>query len=90
MEQGANSALEQDDVAEEAGTKTQPVEKTGEDDEIMVSPSDSEVEKVVQAEKWAKKALGISEVDCTWCIRLGETYKDLWEKEAAMEQYKKV
>jgi hypothetical protein len=77
-------------AAEEAGTKTQPVEKTGEDDEIMISQTDSEVEKVVQAENWAKKALGISEVDCTWCIRLGETYKALWEREAAMEQYKKV
>jgi hypothetical protein len=66
------------------------VEKTGEDDEILVSLFDSEVEKVAKAEKWAKKALGVSEVDCTWCIRLGETYKDLWEREAAMEQYKKV
>ncbi|KAL4770186.1 hypothetical protein BDW60DRAFT_224417 [Aspergillus nidulans var. acristatus] len=90
LSSGANSALEQDDVAEEAGTRAQPVEKTGEDDEILVSLFDSEVEKVAKAEKWAKKALGVSEVDCTWCIRLGETYKDLWEREAAMEQYKKA
>ncbi|KAL4745639.1 hypothetical protein BDW72DRAFT_198463 [Aspergillus terricola var. indicus] len=87
---GAEPAFEQDDVAEETPAETQPVEETGEDDEIMVRLSDSEVEKVVKAEKWAKKALGVSEIDCTWCIRLGETYWDLWEREAAMEQYKKA
>ncbi|KAL4816105.1 hypothetical protein BDW67DRAFT_59319 [Aspergillus spinulosporus] len=86
---GTESAFEQDDVAEEAVTQAQPVE-TGEDDEIMVSLFDSEVEKVVKAEKWAKKALGVLEVDCTWCIRLGETYRALREREAAMEQYRKA
>ncbi|KAL4738252.1 hypothetical protein BDV11DRAFT_171176 [Aspergillus similis] len=87
---GAEPAYEQDDVAEEAGIKTQPVEETGEDDEIMVRLLDSEVEKVIKVEKWAKKALGVSEVDCTWRIRLGETYRDLWEREAAIEQYKQA
>ncbi|KAI9375186.1 hypothetical protein BJX61DRAFT_192231 [Aspergillus egyptiacus] len=87
---GAEPPPEQDDAAAEAGTESHAVEETGEDDEIMVHLNDSEVEKVIKAEKWAKNALRVSEVDCTWCIRLGETYRDLWEREAAIEQYKQA
>ncbi|KAL4924278.1 tetratricopeptide repeat protein [Aspergillus undulatus] len=75
---------------EEGKTKEQPVEETKDDGEIYIWETDSFVEKVKKAERWAKQALNVSEADCTWCIRLGQTYQALEEKEAAMQQFKKA
>ncbi|KAL2811754.1 hypothetical protein BJX63DRAFT_422150 [Aspergillus granulosus] len=90
---GTKPRVENSDGDEKAATgeaEAQPEGKTEEDREIIINENDSVVDQVVKAEKWAKKALGVSEVDCTWCIRLGQTYRDLGESEAAVEQYQQA
>ncbi|EAW19769.1 uncharacterized protein NFIA_093890 [Aspergillus fischeri NRRL 181] len=57
---------------------------------IIIYDNDSDLEKILKAEQWCKQSLGVTEVDYTWCIRLGDTYADVREYDAASEQYKKV
>jgi hypothetical protein len=78
------------DEETEPEPEAQPAQKPEDDGEIYITEDNSVVEKVAKAEKWAKQALGVSDVDCTWCVRLGQTYGGLGESEAAVEQYKKV
>ncbi|KAL2785547.1 hypothetical protein BJX66DRAFT_57918 [Aspergillus keveii] len=89
---GAPQAKEKADGDEEAEPETdaQPAQEPEDDGEIYITEDNSVVEKVAKAEKWAKQALGVFDVDCTWCVRLGQTYGGLGESEAAVEQYKKA
>lgn len=69
-------------------------EQTGKSDtgsgRIIIYDNDSNVRKILKAEQWCKQLLGVTEVDYTWCIRLGDTYADVREYDAASEQYKKA
>ncbi|KAL4787635.1 hypothetical protein BJX76DRAFT_302251 [Aspergillus varians] len=82
------------DGDEEKGQKEegeeQPVEKEEDDGVIYIYSNDSEVEMVIKAEQWCKQILDVSEVDYTWCTRIGMTYVDLGENEAAVERFKQA
>ncbi|KAL2829491.1 hypothetical protein BDW59DRAFT_159079 [Aspergillus cavernicola] len=60
------------------------------DGHIIIHPNDSTVEMIAKSEQWCKQALKVSEVDYTWCIRLGATYDAKDENDAAIEEYKKA
>jgi hypothetical protein len=60
------------------------------DGRIIINDDDSTLERIVKAEQWCKQSLKVTEVDHTWCIRLGDTYTRLHEHDAASEHYKKV
>ncbi|KAL2826549.1 hypothetical protein BJY01DRAFT_229673 [Aspergillus pseudoustus] len=89
---GTESEPPNTDSSEQHGTEVeaQLVEETEDDGEIFINTNDLPAEKVAKVETWAKEALGVSEVDYTWCIRLGQTYRAMWEKEAAIEQYQQA
>lgn len=74
--------------------RTTVAEQTGKSDtgsgRIIIYDNDSNVRKILKAEQWCKQLLGVTELDYTWCIRLGDTYADVREYDAASEQYKKV
>ncbi|KAH1289769.1 hypothetical protein KXX11_001065, partial [Aspergillus fumigatus] len=73
--------------------RTTVAEQTGKSDtgsgRIIIYDNDSNVRKILKAEQWCKQLLGVTELDYTWCIRLGDTYADVREYDAASEQYKK-
>ncbi|KAL2866508.1 uncharacterized protein BJX67DRAFT_129640 [Aspergillus lucknowensis] len=69
--------------------------KEGEDLEkdngrIIINPDDSTLQRIAKAEQWCKQSLKVTEVDYTWCIRLGAIYDEYDEMDAAIEQYKKA
>ncbi|KAM0122555.1 hypothetical protein ACP6JC_000622 [Aspergillus fumigatus] len=74
--------------------RTTVAEQTGKSDtgsgRIIIYDNDSNVRKILKAEQWCKQLLGVTELDYTWCIRLGDTYADVREYDAASEQYKKA
>ncbi|KAH1358030.1 hypothetical protein KXX46_002536 [Aspergillus fumigatus] len=74
--------------------RTTVAEQTGKSDtgsgRIIIYDNDSNLRKILKAEQWCKQLLGVTEVDYTWCIRLGDTYADVREYDAASEQYKKA
>lgn len=74
--------------------RTTVAEQTGKSDtgsgRIIIYDNDSNMRKILKAEQWCKQLLGVTELDYTWCIRLGDTYADVREYDAASEQYKKV
>lgn len=55
--------------------RTTVAEQTGKSDtgsgQIIIYDNDSNLRKVLKAEQWCKQLLGVTEVDYTWCIRLG-------------------
>ena len=70
---------------------TQEVEAFGEGDRrIMINASDPPLECIARCEQWCKQALNVSEVDYTWCMRLGDTYAQFNDEPAASENYTKV
>lgn len=76
---------------QDAKPKSQDSDSPEKDDRrIVIDPNDSVVQMITKAEQWCKQFLEVSEVDYTWCIRLGTTYDDCNENDAAIEQYKKV
>ncbi|GFF37990.1 hypothetical protein IFM61606_02152 [Aspergillus udagawae] len=70
---------------------TEEVENSKEGDgRIIINDNDSNLEKVAKVEQWCKQSLKVTEADYIWCIRLGDIYATLSERDAATEQYKKA
>ncbi|KAL4996442.1 hypothetical protein BDV10DRAFT_187097 [Aspergillus recurvatus] len=87
---GARRAPEKDNADNEPLPKKQLVEETGEDDKILIKPSDSVALEVAKVEEWARKNLGVIRSQWIWCNRLRETYRGQWKSKEAVVHYKQA
>ncbi|KAF4170656.1 hypothetical protein CNMCM8694_004505 [Aspergillus lentulus] len=78
---------QQDD---QAGVAEQAENSENGNGRIIIYDNESDLQTIAKAEQWCKQSLGVTEADYTWCIRLGDTYADVREYDAASEQYKKA
>ncbi|PLN80582.1 hypothetical protein BDW42DRAFT_201246 [Aspergillus taichungensis] len=74
---------------EEDGTTEEDKDLDEGDGRIVINPRDPPLKCIARCEQWCKQALGVSEVDYTWCMRLGDTYAQCRDETAASENYKK-
>ncbi|KAL4874879.1 hypothetical protein BJY04DRAFT_224575 [Aspergillus karnatakaensis] len=79
-----------DSKAEELENNDRSRRVDGDDEDVFIYLSDSTVDRVIKAERWATRALNAGQKDHTWFSRLGDTYADIHESQAAVQQYQQT
>ncbi|KAJ0425240.1 hypothetical protein BJY00DRAFT_275014, partial [Aspergillus carlsbadensis] len=87
---GVKSASESGDDEVKIDNMEQQVENPEEHGEACVYAGESPSNEPITPEMWAMDALGVSEVDDTWCTRLAETYSNLQQPMVAIRHYEQA